>query len=265
MLTILGRGTGKSGRLCDGISRRGFLTIGGMALGGLALPEVLRAEAKAGTSAGHRAIINIYMPGGPSHIDLWDLKPDAPAEIRGEFQPIATNVPGIEICELFPRMAQMMDKFVPVRSIADADGLHDGYQCMTGRRRRDRTPPGGWPASGSWVSHLQGPVNGAVPPNVALMYSTGNRTWGEPGTGGFLGVAQSPFNLVGREARSSNESMVLQGITLERLQDRGQLVQAFDRFKREADSSGVMESMDIYSQQAMGILTTSALADALDL
>ena len=265
MLTILGRGTGKSGRLCDGISRRGFLTIGGMALGGLALPEVLRAEAKAGTSAGHRAIIKMYMPGGPSHIYLWDLKPDAPAEIRGEFQPIATNVPGIEICELFPRMAQMMDKFVPVRSIADADGLHDGYQCMTGRRRRDRTPPGGWPASGSWVSHLQGPVNGAVPPNVALMYSTGNRTWGEPGTGGFLGVAQSPFNLVGREARSSNESMVLQGITLERLQDRGQLVQAFDRFKREADSSGVMESMDIYSQQAMGILTTSALADALDL
>jgi hypothetical protein len=265
MLTILGRGTGKSGRLCDGISRRGFLTIGGMALGGLALPEVLRAEANAGSSAGHRAIINIYMPGGPSHIDLWDLKPDAPAEIRGEFRPIATNVPGIEICELFPRMAQMMDKFVPVRSIADADGLHDGYQCMTGRRRRDRTPPGGWPAAGSWVSHLQGPVNGAVPPNVALMYSTGNRTWGEPGTGGFLGVAQNPFNLVGREARSSNESMVLQGITLERLQDRGQLVQAFDRFTREADSSGVMESMDIYSQQAMGILTTSALADALDL
>ncbi|MDA0807383.1 MAG: DUF1501 domain-containing protein [Planctomycetota bacterium] len=265
MLTILGRGRGESGRLCDGISRRGFLTIGGMALGGLALPEVLRAEAKAGSSAGHRAIINIYMPGGPSHIDLWDLKPDAPAEIRGEFRPIATNVPGIEICELFPRMAQMMDKFVPVRSIADADGLHDGYQCMTGRRRRDRTPPGGWPAAGSWVSHLQGPVNGAVPPNVALMYATGNRTWGEPGTGGFLGVDQNPFNLVGREARSSNESMVLQGITLERLQDRGQLVQAFDRFKRAADTSGVMESMDIYSQQAMGILTTSALADALDL
>ncbi|MHC4878817.1 MAG: DUF1501 domain-containing protein [Planctomycetota bacterium] len=265
MLTILGRGTGKSGRLCDGISRRGFLTIGGMALGGLALPNVLRAESQAGISAGHRAIINIYMPGGPSHIDLWDLKPDAPAEIRGEFRPIATNVPGIEICELFPRMAQMMDKFVPVRSIADADGRHDGYQCMTGRRRSDRTPPGGWPAAGSWVSHLQGPVNSAVPPNVALMYSTGNRTWGEPGTGGFLGVAQNPFNLVGREARSSNESMVLQGITLERLQDRGQLVQAFDQFKREADTSGVMESMDVYSQQAMGILTTSALADALDL
>ena len=84
---------------------------------------------------------------------------------------------------------------------------------MTGRRRSDRTPPGGWPGAGSWVSRLQGPVNGAVPPNLALMYATGNRTWREPGTGGFPGVANSPFNLVGREARSTNESIVLQGIT----------------------------------------------------
>ena len=118
MLTILGRGTGKSGRLCDGISRRGFLTIGGMALGGLALPEVLRAEAKACTSARHRAIINIYMPGGPSHIDLWDLKPDAPAEIRGEFQPIATNVPGIEICEeAFIGAGAVVTKDVPAGTV----------------------------------------------------------------------------------------------------------------------------------------------------
>ncbi len=90
-------------------------------MGGLALPSVLRAEAAARSGSSHKAIINIYMPGGPSHIDLWDPKPDAPAEIRGEFRPIATNVPGIEICELFPRMAQMMDKFVPVRSISDAE------------------------------------------------------------------------------------------------------------------------------------------------
>jgi hypothetical protein len=198
-------------------------------------------------------------------MDLWDLKPDAPAEVRGDFRPIATNVPGIEICEMFPRMAQMMDKFVPVRSISDADGRHDGYQCMTGHRRGDRQPPGGWPAAGSWVSKLQGRVNNAVPPNVSLMYTTGNRTWGETGDGGFLGVANSPFNLVGRKARSSNESMVLQGISLDRLRDRDQLVQSIDNFKRAADTTGVMESMDIYSQQAMGILATSNLADALDL
>ena len=234
-------------------------------MGGVGLSNVLRAEGESGAKSSHKAIINIYMPGGPSHMDLWDLKPDAPAEFRGDFRPIATNVPGIEICELFPRMAQMMDKFVPIRTISDADGGHDGYQCMTGHKRSDRKPPGGWPAAGSWVSRLQGPVNNAVPPNVSLMYTTGNRTWGETGNGGFLGVANSPFNLVGRTARSSNESMVLQGISLERLRDRDRLVHSIDKFKRAADTTGVMESMDIYSQQAMGILATSNLADALDL
>ncbi len=265
MLTILGRPTRKGGRFCDGQSRRSFLKIGGMAMGGLVLPQALKAEADAGTGSNHRAIINIYMPGGPSHLDLWDLKPEAPQEIRGEFNPIHTNVPGIEICELFPRMAQMMDKFIPIRSIADADGRHDCYQCMTGRRFGDRRPPGGWPSAGGFVSKLQGSLNQAVPPNVALMYATGNRTWGEPGTGGFLGVQHTPFNLVGRKARSSAENMVLQGITLERLRDRSRLMKAFDSFRRDADSSGVMESMDVYSRQALGILTTSQLAEALDL
>ena len=265
MLSILGKKERKNGKFCDGVSRRNFLTIGGMALGGVALPQVLQAESQAGTGSNHKAIINIYLPGGPSHIDLWDQKPGAPAEIRGEFKPISTNVPGVEICEMFPRMAQMMDKFVPIRSIADADGGHDGYQCMTGRRRRDRTPPGGWPAAGSWVSKMQGPLNDAVPPNCSLMYTTGNRTWGETGAGGFLGVAHNPFNLVGKKARSNNASMVLQGITLDRLKDRDTLMKAFDGFRREADTTGVMESMDVYGRQAMGILTTSTLANALDL
>ena len=265
MLTINGCGAQRSAGACDSLSRRGFLTIGGMALGGLSLPQILRAEETSAAGSRYKGIINIYLPGGPSHLDLWDLKPDAPSEVRGEFKPIATNVPGIEICELFPRMAAMMDKFVPIRSICDADGRHDGYQCMTGRKFGARTPPGGWPAMGSWVSKLQGPVNGAVPPNVALMYQTGNRTWGEPGTGGYLGVEHSPFNLVGKKARSSADSMVLQGISLDRLRDRKQLMTGFDQFRRAADTTGVMESMDVYAQQALGILTDSKLADALDL
>ncbi len=265
MLTIFGRADKTRKQFCDGYSRRNFLKIGGMALGGIALPHALRADGNSGTGSNHRAIINIYLPGGPSHIDLWDQKPQAPKEIRGEFEPIPTNVPGIEICELFPRMAQMMDKFIPIRSISDADGRHDCYQCMTGRRVGDRQPPGGWPSAGGFVSKLQGQVNSAMPPNVALMYQTGNRTWGEPGTGGFLGLQHNPFNLVGREARSSAENMVLQGITLERLRNRRQLMKAFDQFRASMDSNGVMEGMDVYSQQAMGILTTSTLADALDL
>src|SRR5258708_349351 len=100
MVTILGRAH-RGEQFCDGISRRNFLTIGGMALGGIALPQVLRAEAESGSGKSHKAIINIYLPGGPSHIDMWDLKPDAPVEIRGGFRPIQTKVPAIQVCDLF--------------------------------------------------------------------------------------------------------------------------------------------------------------------
>src|SRR5687767_8665372 len=136
MLTILGKSPSGRG-FCDRLGRRDFLTVGGMALGGLAMPEVLRAESEPGGSRSHKAIINIFLPGGPPHLDMWDLKPNAPAEIRGEFEPIRTNVPGIEICELFPRIAAMMDKFAIIRSISDSDGGHEAYQCMTGRRKNE--------------------------------------------------------------------------------------------------------------------------------
>jgi uncharacterized protein (DUF1501 family) len=265
MLTLLGRFHRDRTGSCDRQSRRSFLTIGGMALGGICLTDTLRAESQVRAARSHKAIINIYLPGGPSHLDLWDLKPDAPAEIRGEFRPIATNVPGIEICELFPRMAQMMDKFIPVRSICDAHGDHDGYQCMTGHRKGEMQPPGGFPAAGAWVSKLQGKVNDAMPPHVSLTYKTGERRWGEPGTGGFLGVAHGPFNLVGTTARSRAESMVLGGINLERLRDRAQLRSSLDKFRREMDLTGSMAGVDNYLQQALGILTDTKLADALDL
>ena len=116
MLTILGQ----RHRFCDGISRRNFLRIGGLALGGLTLPEILRAESDTGGKRSHKAIIMIYLPGGPPHQDMFDLKPDAPAEIRGEFRPIRTNVPGIEICEHFPRLATMMDRVAVIRSFVGA-------------------------------------------------------------------------------------------------------------------------------------------------
>ena len=273
MLTILGSAHRRAGKFCDGISRRNFLTVGGFALGGLSLSSMMRAgeaaaaEGKPSLATGHqhKAIINIYLPGGPSHLDMWDLKPEAPREIRGEFAPIKTNVPGMEICELFPELAKVADKFAIVRSLSDSDGAHDCYQCMTGRRKNDRSPPGGWPAGGAWVSKIQGPVNDAVPAHMAVMYQTGNRTWGEPGTGGFLGVGHAPFNVLGRTARSTNDNMVLQGITLDRLNDRYALRQSMDSLKRTLDASGTMESVDVSLQKAMGILTSSKLADALDL
>src|SRR5919107_354070 len=110
MLTIYGRGH----RYCDGLSRRSFLKIGGVTfggLGGVCHTGLLRAEDAPGGRLGHRALINISLGGGPPHQDLWDLKTDAPSEIRGEFKPIGTNVPGIQICEVLPKLAGMMDRF----------------------------------------------------------------------------------------------------------------------------------------------------------
>src|SRR3954449_8363511 len=106
MLNILG----ESNRFCDGVSRRNFLRIGALGLGGLALPQLLQAEAKSGVRKSHKAVIMIFLPGGPAHQDIFDLKMDAPSEIRGEFSPIKTNVPGIEICEHLPLLAKKMDK-----------------------------------------------------------------------------------------------------------------------------------------------------------
>ena len=148
---------------CDGKTRRDFLQIGGLAMGGLALPDLLRAEAQQNGRSGHKAVIMVFLPGGPSHQDMVDLKPDAPSEIRGEFKPISTNVPGIQICEHLPRLAQMMDKCTIIRSLADCEPSHDAFQCLTGRSARQQ-PPGGWPSFGSIVSRLQGPVHQAMPP-----------------------------------------------------------------------------------------------------
>lgn len=264
MLTIFGNR--QYGGFCDRMARRDFLTIGGMALGGLALPDVLRAEARP-QGRSHKAIINVFLPGGPPHLDMWDLKPDAPAEIRGEYSPIQTNVPGMEICELFPKLARMADKFAIIRSLADSDGEHSAYQCMTGHRRSQQQPPGGWPSFGAWLSRLQGNANPAVPPNISLMYRCGNFGWGDPGDGGFLGLGHAPFKVVDREAteKRKTDNMTLQGITLERLRDRDSLRASLDQFRRSADTSGSMDGLDQFAQKAMGILTSSQLADALDL
>ena len=251
---------------CDGYSRRDFLKIGGMAAGGLSLSQLLELEAAQKTGRSHKAVINIYLPGGPSHLDFFDLKPDAPKEIRGEFNPIKTNVPGVEICEMFPRLATMADQFSIVRSLADSDGAHDCYQCMTGRRQSEKrnAPQGGWPSWGSWVSKLQ-PNRGGVPSNVSLMYPTGNRTWGEAGKGGFIGAAHTPMQLVQKDPLTKPQSLVLEGIKLNRLNDRASLLRGIDQFRRDADATGQIGGLDEHNAQALSILSNGGLMDALDL
>src|SRR5262249_52530138 len=139
MLTLFG----PRGHFCDGVSRRSFLKIGALAVGGLSLPALLRAEQKAGRRS-HKAVIMVYLSGGLAHQDTFDLKPDAPPEVRGEFKPIATKVPGIQVCELLPRTAAAMDKIAVLRSITGLIDEHSSWQNLTGypmeTSKRDRRP-----------------------------------------------------------------------------------------------------------------------------
>lgn len=254
MLTLYGGAS----RFCDGVSRRNFLKIGALGLGGLALPQLLRAEALSGKRS-QKAVIMVFLPGGPPHQDLFDLKPDAPSEVRGEFRPIPTNVPGIQICEHLPLLAKMMDKLTIIRSICNAVDDHSDFACLTGRPKKSQ-PPGGWPALGSIVSRLQGPLDPAMPPFVGLEPNMDHRPYNESGPG-FLGVSHRSF----RPQGEGKSDMTLNGITRERLADRRSLLRDLDRFKREVDSGGMMQGVDEFNEQALGVLTSSKVLDALDI
>ena len=256
MLSILGGGN----RFCDGVSRRNFLKIGALGLGGLALPDLLRAEANTGIRKSHKAVIMIFLPGGPSHQDMFDLKMDAPSEIRGEFKPISTSVPGIQICEHLPKLAKLIDKTAIIRSIVGATGDHYAVQCLTGRSHVN-PPAGGWPCMGSVLAKLEGPVNPAMPAFVGLSPKMGHVPWADAGVPGFLGAAYAPFKPDG----AGKADMVLNGINLERLADRRALLKSFDNFRRDVDSSGLMNGLDSFNEQAFGMLTSSKVLEALDL
>lgn len=269
MLTIFGP---RNSGFCDGVSRRGFLRAGTFAMGGamLNLADIFRAEAaikaaKTGSSGtgrlGHKAVINVFLAGGPPHQDTFDLKPDAPSEIRGEFKPIATNVPGIEICEVFPRLAGLMDKASIIRSIVGATGRHDLYQCNTGWAEKDLQSLGGRPSLGSVVAKLQGAVDPSVPPFVGLAATTIHVPWSDPGATGFLGRSVAPFKPSGPDI----QNMTLQGVSVDRLDDRKKLLSGFDKLRRDADANGVIEGADAATSLAFDVLTSSKMVDALDL
>ena len=272
MLTLYGH----KQKYCDGVSRRGFLKIGGLsmgALGGFSLANLLRAEAASGRRLQHKAVINIYLPGGPPHQDSWELKMDAPAEIRGPFRPISTKVPGIQICELFPRIAGMMDKFAVIRSIMGCEEHHDGYQCTSGWLRPSLATLGGRPSLGASTWKLKGEVNPGVPPHIGLG-KTKYARYSESGGSGFLGSAYQAFKphpnglYAGSYAFTKNlslEDMKLNGITADRLQDRKSLLSGLDQLRRKVDASGVLSASDRYTQTAFDVLTSGKLVEALDL
>ncbi len=260
MLTINGR----SQTFCDGVSRRSFLHIGGLSIAGMAsltLPEVLRAEALAGAGSRHKGVINIFLGGGAPHQDMWEIKTDAPKEIRGEFSPIATKIAGIEIGETFPLIAAKMDKFAVIRSVVGNSGGHDAFQCFSGWERNSITSVGGRPSIGSVISKLGGPVDPGVPPFVALAEKTQHAQWSEPGAPGFLGAAFKAFKPQGE----GMADLRLNTVSSDRLQDRKSLLRGLDNLKREVDATGMLRGMDAFTEAAFGVLTSSKLVDALDL
>src|SRR5207253_7566032 len=201
MLTI----PGPPSRSGDGMSRRSWLRIGGLALGGLALPEILRAEARSGQRNPAKGIIMVLLPGGPTHLDMFDLKPDAPPEIRGEFRPIATNVPGFDLCELMPRLARTADKLTVIRSLVGFRDDHHTHWCSTGWESHPPMdsspivagfPPGDWPSLGSVLSRKLGPRVAGVPACVDLTPKDADARFilrTPPTQPGYLGVAHAGF------------------------------------------------------------------------
>src|SRR5687767_11770448 len=257
MLTISGK---RHSGYCDGVNRRSFMKIGAMGLAGLALPDLFRMEALANAAAAAggptggtrpKGIINIYLAGGPPQTDMFDLKPDAPSEYRGEFNAIKTNVAGMEICELMPRLAKVADKFSIVRSIVGSVDKHSPIHTQTGWDEDDLKAVGGHPSLGAVVSKLQGSHQGA-PPFVSLMGAI---------TPGFIGPAHGPFSPEGQ----GRENLRLQRMKADRLQSHTELLASLDGLKRDLDSSGAMEAMDSFTQRAVEVVTSGRVADALDL
>ena len=242
------------------LPRRSFLKIGGLGIAGLALPQLLKAEDAAGIRSSRKSVILIYLVGGAPHQDMFDLKPDAPREIAGPWRPIATNVNGIQIGEAFPKLARMMDKLVVVRSLVGNQADHDAIQVFNGHHPRRPKPTGGWPQFGSTVARLQGPTDRATPPFISLCYTCTHGPYNEPGPG-FLGMAAAPFRPMG----PSRNDMILQGVNVDRLADRRTLLRSFDNIRREVDVNGTLHGMDHFTEQAFGLLTSSRLAEALDL
>jgi hypothetical protein len=268
MLTLWGN----SQRYSRYVSRRDFIKIGaaGSAMG---LADMLRLQAQATppgaspTGSINKSVIMVYLLGGPGPIDTYDMKLDAPAEFRGEFKPIKTNVSGIEISELFPLQAKMMDKFSLIRSLsATAPNNHSDSEVMTGRNEVANARFQ-HPCIGSVVSKLRGTSEGSVPQYVALRKMSFPTKTPLPQSLYYLnpaalGGAHAPFLPTGE---GMSDFDFAPAMNAQRLLDRMDLLSRFDRMRREVDATGGMSALDTFQGQAAEILTSRKLRDALDL
>jgi hypothetical protein len=250
--------SGPSQRLCDGISRRSFLQAGALTVGGLTLTDVLRADQVSGSATGHKAVIMVYLTGGISHQDTVDLKPEAPVEIRGEFNPIPTSVSGIEFCELLPQMAKVADRCAIIRSVVGQRDEHSSFQSLTGYQM-GTVEREGFPNFGSVVSQLQGPTNPVTPPFIDLFPTMKHRPYNSSGAG-YLG---SRFNQVKADGEDL-ASMKLRFVSPDQFGSRRELLRQLDGVRRTAEDARLL-GMDENYDRAFDVLTSSRLVEALDL
>ena len=261
---------GRTDSYCDGWNRRSFLQVGLAGLGSLSLPNLLRAKEASGNRK-DTSLILLWLDGGPSHMDMYDMKPEAPAEYRGIWNPIRTNVSGFDITEMFPKQAHVADKFSIVRSLHHDNGDHftGGHWMLTGRDGASGADTAGkYPFFGSIISKMRGPKQPGVPANVAIPYamSIGIR----PGYfgGNYLGVQHDPFQTQSDPNRPKFQVQNLNipnGITVDRLGDRRHLLAQFDGLRRETDRSGMMDAMDRFEQNAFEMVTGPAARKAFDI
>jgi hypothetical protein len=261
MLTVNEPGPARHG---DGFTRRGFLRVGAFTLGGLTLGDVLRlrAESPAPGKPRQKSVIMIHLSGGPSHLDMYDMKPRAPREYRGEFRPIKTNVPGMHICELMPNQAKIADRFTILRGVQlahlhTANEFYSGYPwqespraSVPGEARR--------PALGSVVSRLRG-GRSAIPPYVSL---NNQADWERAY---YLGVEHEPFRTGGGNFREPLDNLKRRrDVSVRRLQDRKALLNAFDTLRRDLDGKGTIKGMDAFQDRALRMVTSGKVRNAFD-
>jgi hypothetical protein len=281
MLRIRAQGA----RLCDGLNRRDMLYIGGLGAVGLSLQHLLRGSSLAApttprmASAGKaKSCIILFLMGGPPQHSTWDPKPDAPSDVRGDFNPTATNVPGVQFCELMPKLATMADKLCVLRAVSTGDNAHSssGYYVLTGQPHQPMNvenanpgAPNNWPSLGAVVQQLSG-MAGDLPPAVRLpmhIFNTDGSVW--PGQdAGFLGRTSDPWLLrcepASPQYRIPEFSLPVE-MNTDRLEGRQSLLHELNAQLDFAARSGAVEYYDVLTQRAFDLLSSGPSRRAFDL
>lgn len=261
MLTL----SGSRAAYCDGVSRRNFLKVGTLGFGGFGLADLLRLRAEAGASLNiPKSVILICLPGGPSHIDMYDMKPDAPAEYRGEFRPISTNLPGLDICEHMPLQTKIADKFAVVRNLTFTQGDHQMQEVYTAFPAAPNAPflsPPIRPAVGSIISKLRSGERSLLPNYISLGGSDFyNVAAAEVPM--YLGPAHAPFEPKGEVVGNLE---LKKEVGLNRFGDRQSLRRTFDQLRQDLDATNQLEAVDYYNAKAVDMLTSPAVRKAFDI